>query len=180
MRFWKRKAYALDCKTVRRKIYFVNFIFQRILGINKNVPWSVHYTSLIIRPENIKIGKNVAISFAVSGGWYIQATNGIEIGDDVLIAPGVKIVSANHDEVTFKATREPPVVIGNHCWLGTNSVILPGVTLGNHVIVGAGSVVTKSFPGGVILGGVPAKIIRKIKNSEDIKNNFEFAQNDKE
>ena len=163
MRFWKRKCYKLDIMSLRRSIFFVNFIFQRIFGINKNVAWSVHYTSLILSPEKIKIGKNVAYSFAVSGGLYIQAKNGIEIGDDVLIAPGVKIVSTNHDEVTFNATEEPPIVIGDHCWLGSNSIILPGVTLGKHVIVGAGAVVTKSFPDGVILGGVPAKVIRKVK-----------------
>jgi acetyltransferase-like isoleucine patch superfamily enzyme len=163
MRFWKRKAYTLDIKVIRRRIFLANFIFQRILGINKNVPWSVHYTSLVMSPEKIKIGKNVAYCFAVSGGLYIQAKNGIEIGDDVLIAPGVKIVSTNHDEVTFNSTQEPPIVIGDRCWLGANSVVLPGVTLGKHVIVGAGAVVTKSFPDGVIIGGVPAKIIRKVK-----------------
>lgn len=56
-----------------------------------------------------------------------------------------------------------PVLIGEKCWIGMNSVILPGVILGPHTVVGAGSVVTKSFVDGYcIVAGNPAKIIRKI------------------
>ena len=55
------------------------------------------------------------------------------------------------------------VVIGDNCWIATGVTILSGVTLGPHTIVAAGSVITKSFPdGNQMLGGVPAKVIKKI------------------
>jgi acetyltransferase-like isoleucine patch superfamily enzyme len=54
-------------------------------------------------------------------------------------------------------------VIGDDCWLATGCIILPGVKLGNHVIVAAGAVVTRSFEeDNIILGGTPAKIVKRI------------------
>lgn len=52
-------------------------------------------------------------------------------------------------------------IIGENCFIGEKSIILPGVILGNNVIVAAGSVVTKSFDDNVLIGGNPAKIIKK-------------------
>jgi acetyltransferase-like isoleucine patch superfamily enzyme len=140
-------------------LFFINFIFQRIFRINGEIPWMVNFTSRV--SGNIKIGKNVWISFAVSGGCYVQGINGIEIGDNTIFAPGVKIISANHDPNDYnKWIKCSPIKIGKNCWIGANAVILPGVQLGDNVIVGAGSVVTKSFPNNCTIAGVPAKIIK--------------------
>jgi acetyltransferase-like isoleucine patch superfamily enzyme len=137
---------------------FVNFLFQKIFRINSNVSFMVHYTSTV--SGKIRIGKNVARYFANSNGCYIQGINGINIGDDTIFAPGVKIISANHNKNNFRNhDKEEPINIGDGCWLGTNAVILPGVNLGDKVIVGAGSVVTKSFKSNSVIGGVPAKKI---------------------
>jgi len=58
---------------------------------------------------------------------------------------------------------ENPIKIGKNCWIGANAVILPGVELAEHTIVAAGAVVTKSFlEGDCVIGGVPAKVIKKI------------------
>lgn len=62
------------------------------------------------------------------------------------------------------------IKIGNHCWIGMNSVILPGVTLGDYTIVGAGAVVTKSFVEGYcIINGVPSKKIRNLDRNYILK-----------
>lgn len=55
-----------------------------------------------------------------------------------------------------------PVTIGNDVWIGGDVTILPGVTIGNNVVVAAGAVVTKDVPDNCVVGGVPAKIIKKI------------------
>ena len=142
-------------------IRLVNFFFQKILRINAEVPFMVHFTSTV--SQTVYLGKGVAQYFANSGNCYIQGINKIYIGDDTIFAPGVKIISANHDKKDFHLHDKSvsPIRIGKNCWLGTNSVILPGVELGNNVIVAAGAVVTKSFPNDVTIAGVPAKIIGK-------------------
>ena len=61
-----------------------------------------------------------------------------------------------------------PVTIGNDVWIGGNVTILPGVKIGNNVVVAAGAVVTKDVPDNVVVGGVPARIIKEIDN--DVEN----------
>ena len=145
-------------------LFLVNFMFQRILGINRDCPWSVHYTSKVVAPKKLHVPPSSRLSFAVSGNCYIQALNGVEIGDDTIFAPGVRIISADHSELDFHDyVRDKPIRIGRRCWIGANAVVLPGVELGDRVIVGAGTVVTKSFPGGCVIAGVPASVIRQVR-----------------
>jgi len=98
-----------------------------------------------------------------SGGCYIQGGNGIEIGDGTIFAPGVRIISANHDPMNLDQWLPgKPIKIGKNCWIGANAVVLPGVKLGDSVIVGGGAVVTKSFPSNVIIAGNPAQVIKEL------------------
>jgi len=146
------------------RLLFVNWIFQRVFGINGDIPWSVHFTSRVTNPDKITLGKGVKKSFAVSSGCYIQGGNGIIIQEGTIFAPGVKIISANHgiEGDNRGWTPSVPIEIGKHCWIGANAIILPGVVLGDNVVVGAGAVVTHSFPGSTVLAGVPAKVVRVI------------------
>ena len=59
--------------------------------------------------------------------------------------------------------KKRPVVIGEGCFLGANSIILKGTTLGKNVVVGAGSVGSGTFPDNVIIAGNPARIIKNNK-----------------
>lgn len=157
-----RKFYEKGCfiKHIRKQ-RIINFFFQKIFRINSQCKFSVHFTSQVVFPEKLNFGKNVEKSLLLSGGCYFQAGNGIEIGDDTLIAPGVKIISANHN--VRSKDREwvagEPIKIGKNCWIAANAIILPGVEIGDNVVVGAGAVVTKSFSSDVIIAGNPAKIL---------------------
>ena len=85
--------------------------------------------------------------------------------ENVWIGPRVSIISKNHSISDYtKYTESSPVIIGKNSLLLAGSTILPGVELGEHTIVAAGSVVTKSFPEkDQIIGGIPAKVIKKIE-----------------
>ena len=88
------------------------------------------------------------------------------IGQNCLIGPKVGIFSATHP-LDLGLRREgveigSPITIGDDCWIGGHAVINPGVTLGDNVTVASGSVVTKSFGNHVLIGGVPAKILREL------------------
>lgn len=115
--------------------------------------------------EGLKVGNNSNIgSYA-----YIGCSGYIEIGNNVMISPRVSIYAENHNFATVDSpmkeqgvTREF-VKIEDDCWIASNSVILAGVTIGQGSIVSAGSVVTKDVPPWSIVGGVPAKIIKKRK-----------------
>jgi acetyltransferase-like isoleucine patch superfamily enzyme len=100
----------------------------------------------------------------MSMGCYLDARNGIVLGNNVYIGPRVSIISMNHDVNNYtQYIKEDPIIIGDNCWIGTNAIILPGVELGNHVVVGAGAVVTKSFKdNNLIIAGNPASVIKKL------------------
>lgn len=158
-------------KIIGLKNILMCFFFQRILRINSHVPWPVHPTSIVGNPNKIKKHRGRPY-VGFSPCCYIQTINGIEIGKNTRIGPGVKIISANHNIYNFNLhDEEKPIKIGGDCWIGANAVILPGVELGDHIIVAAGAVVSKSFKeGNCIVGGVPAKLIKKIGEYDENSN----------
>ncbi|EQC4395780.1 maltose O-acetyltransferase [Escherichia albertii] len=91
----------------------------------------------------------------------------IRIGDNCMLAPGVHIYTATHpvDPVARNSGVElgKPVTIGNNVWIGGRAVINPGVIIGDNVVVASGAVVTKNIPDNVIVGGNPARIIKKLQ-----------------
>ena len=89
---------------------------------------------------------------------------GITIEDDVLIGPGVYLISVNHqlDPHHRKELELKPVLIKKNAWIGAKATILPGVTVGENAVVVAGAVVTKDVPANTVVAGMPAKVIKKI------------------
>lgn len=109
--------------------------------------------------KNIFIGKNVFINC----GCHFQDWGGIYIGDDVLIGSYVVLATINHgiNPLERGDNLPSPIHIGNRVWIGSHSTVLPGVTVGDNSIIAAGAVVAKNVPPNTVVGGVPAKIIKK-------------------
>jgi acetyltransferase-like isoleucine patch superfamily enzyme len=97
----------------------------------------------------------------------VTASGGVKIGARSLVGYRTQILSVNHrlpagQAKIFDAGSQPkPVVIEDDVWIGANCMILPGVTIGHGSVVAAGSVVTKSIQPFTIVGGVPARVIRR-------------------
>lgn len=134
-----------------------------ILHQNQEARFPIGHHVRVACPENVEFDPDDLNNFH-SIGIYIQAIGKVTIGKGTYIGPNVGIITANHDLQDLDKHMEPkPVVLGEKCWIGMNSVVLPGVVLGPRTIVGAGSVVTKSFEEGrCVIAGNPARKIRDI------------------
>lgn len=129
---------------------------------------------------SIQIGNNVFIG----GNTIIDAVSLITIKDDVLISYGCQISDSDNHSVYYEkrkndlrawrdggehdwtTTKTSPVYIDKGVWIGAKAMILKGVYIGEGAVVGAGSVVTKDIAPYTIVGGNPAKAIRKVSSSE--------------
>ena len=140
--------------------------------------------------NNIEIGDNTKIAAGVLlfGSLQHQMKVGINcyfglntivegynaqiiVGSYVSFAQNVNVMSGSGPNGSESMQRIFPIVkgevkIGNHTWIGANAVIMPGVELGNYCVVAANSFVNKSFEDYSIIGGTPAKLIRKLTNDE--------------
>ena len=113
---------------------------------------------------NIFLGEDCFINFNCT----ILDEAKVIIGNNAFLGPNVSIYTPCHPLEPEKRNKfiewAEPVTIGNNVWIGGNVTILPGVTIGDNVVIGAGSVVTKSFSSNVVIGGNPAKIIKKVQD----------------
>lgn len=114
--------------------------------------------------KGLKMGNNSAIGdFA-----HFGAPGGIEIGNDVIMGSYISFHSENHNfNDTSKLIREQGVsskgiVLGNNIWVGVKVTFLDGCRIGDNSVVAAGAVVSGEFPNDVVIGGVPAKILKQI------------------
>ncbi|WP_145523148.1 sugar O-acetyltransferase [Virgibacillus sp. SK37] len=111
---------------------------------------------------NTYVGENFYANFDCT----ILDVSEVRIGDNCMLGPSVQIYTATHPlhptERNSGIEYAKPITIGNNVWIGGSAVICPGVTIGNNVVVAAGAVVTKNVPDSVVVGGNPAKVIKKI------------------
>lgn len=111
--------------------------------------------------KHINIGKRVFINHACT----FLDLGGITIEDDVQIGPKVNLITENHplDTANRKTLNLKSILIKRNAWIGAAATILPGVTVGENSVVAAGAVVNKDVPDNTIVGGIPAKIIKRIE-----------------
>ncbi len=140
---------------------------------------------LIFHPENIEIGDNVYVGHNTmlkgyhknkmeigDGVWigqqcFLHSAGGIKIGRNVGIGPAVKIITSHHEAgdkkkpILHTPIAFEPVIIEDGADIGTGSVILPGVIVGEGAQVGAGAVVCADVEPYTVVGGVPAKLLKR-------------------
>ena len=149
---------------VRRKA--LSKYFKKV-GTNLRI-----FPNLRVRnPQLLSLGDNVSLG----NDCFIQAAGEVDISDNVVLGPGVKIWSANHVygkgmPVTSHEYEFKRVEIKRNVWLAANAFIMPGCELGEGTIVSAGSVVgAKKYPPHCVIAGNPARIIKKLETNPDIE-----------
>ena len=122
--------------------------------VNIFTPFYVNYG------KNTRFGTNIFINFDCT----FLDLGGIEIEDNVMLAPGVKLLSEGHPiEPEKRASLSTgKILIKKNAWIGANATILAGVTIGENSVVAAGAVVHKNVPDNVVVGGIPAKILKEL------------------
>ncbi len=114
------------------------------------------------KDSKIIIGNNLATNNNI----FIVSSGMITIGDDCLIGQNVTIMDFEAHGIPANQRRKVGEIgfieIKNNVWVGNNVTILKNSIIGNNVIVATGAVVSGNFPDNVIIGGVPAKIIKNL------------------
>ena len=156
------------CKAAFYKIFIAPFIKISFGKCGKNVRVSrgCRFSGI----ENIHLGNNV---FLGPGTLVLTTRAKVIINDDVMFGPGVTIITGDHRTdikgIPMAAVgnedklpeHDQDVVISNDVWVGANVTILKGVHIHTGSIIAAGAVVTKDVEPFSIVGGVPAKLIKK-------------------
>lgn len=170
---------------ILNRVYTI--LFYKIRLIYFKISWRKtnknNFTSVntIFPKEIVTIGKYSYGTLNILNSEKINS--GLIIGNYCSIALDVKfILGGNHfinriftypivpmllDNGNPGSYSKGKIIIGNDCWIGNGAIILSGVNIGNGSVIAAGAIVTKSFPPYSIIGGNPAKLIRK-RFSEEI------------
>ena len=102
-------------------------------------------------------------------GLHCTVIGPVTIGNHVNLAQGITVSALNHNfedtrlRIDEQGVNTSEIIIDDDVWIGANAVITAGVHIGRHSVVAAGAVVTKDVPEYSVVGGVPAKVIRTIR-----------------
>lgn len=152
--------------------YLFNHVVNRIplAGARMRAYAAIGVSFEDVSNTNISLGLEVwsgrklemAARSTVGQRCFLDARGGIRIGRDASISREVAVWTATHivDDPDFDAALAP-VEIGPRAWIGTRATLLPGVSVGEGAVVGAGALVTSDVEPYTVVGGVPAKAMRK-------------------
>ena len=164
MRYYSRQAQkiTMEINTKYHEPEELAELFSQLIGKPVGEKFGLFPPFYTDFGKNITIGKNVFIN----SDCKFQDQGGITIDDGALIGHGVVLATLNHDMDPAKRQQlhPAPIHIGKCVWIGANATVTGGVTIGDNSIVAAGAVVTKDVPANVVVGGVPAKFIKKIES----------------
>ena len=118
--------------------------------------------------SKVYVHKNATLSLGsgfVNNDSIIRCSLKVDIGNDVAISERVSILDSDYHQIIGAGEdMAKPIKIGNHVWVGINATILKGVSIGDNAIIAAGAVVNKDVPANCLVGGVPARVLRRDVN----------------
>jgi acetyltransferase-like isoleucine patch superfamily enzyme len=138
--------------------------YRKVLG------WTIGPGTSILMGQHVEMagirssGKQVIIGkdSVINQGCLLYTTGGLIIGEHVRISSGMWLVTGSHDinDPQFPVLYKP-IIIQDYVWIGMRATILAGVTIGEGSVVMAGAVVTQDVSSYMVVGGVPARVIRE-------------------
>lgn len=143
--------------------YKVFFLFTLRKLLLKLIGVKIGKKSQIAAVKFFSIGKlSVGENTSINNGCYLDNRRGIYIGNNVIIAHDSKLYTLGHEinDASFK-TKGAPITIEDYVIVFSNALIMPGVTIKKGAVVLPGSVVTKDVEEMTIVGGNPAKEVKK-------------------
>lgn len=127
---------------------------------------------MLIPPFQCEFGKNIHIGRQtfINMGVIMLDGAAITLGDNVMVGPNCQFYTPSHP-LDYRRRRAwetfcKPIVVENDVWIGGSTVICQGVTIGARSVIAANSVITRDVPPDSLMGGAPARIIRKIHENE--------------
>jgi acetyltransferase-like isoleucine patch superfamily enzyme len=112
------------------------------------------------------VGLEIGDDTGINAQSYMGCQGGVKIGSNVIMGPGVRIFSENHNfqnidrPIRVQGVTRKEVVIEDDCWIGAGATLLAGVHVGRGSVIAAGSVVTKDVLPNTVVAGVPASVIK--------------------
>jgi maltose O-acetyltransferase len=177
-------------KIARYIASFIYYGFARYLPVSTS-PFSFGLTrplrGLLCRWMVKKCGSNVNVERGAEFGYnleigdnsglgvnaFVNNTGSITIGRNVMMGPDVVILTRDHGHdandtpMIEQGYVNAPVIIEDDVWIGMRAIVLSGVRIGRSAIVAAGAVVTKDVPPFTIVGGNPARVLKRRDNPGD-------------
>lgn len=133
-------------------------LLVRLFGGDIDWNVSINPSATIDYPWNLKMKNRSSLGEKC----WVYAMAPIVIGEFSCIGKDVYLLTGSHDieKATFDLVTRP-ITIGNGCWIATDSTVLPGIDIGDYSVVAAGSVVCRPVEPNSVVGGNPAKFIKR-------------------
>lgn len=133
-------------------------LLVRLFGADVDWNVSLDPTANIDYPWNLTMKNRSSLGEKC----WVYAMARIAIGELSCIGKDVYLLTGSHDiDIPTFDLITRPITIGSGCWIATSSIVLPGITIGDYSVVAAGSVVCKQVENNTVVGGNPAKFIKK-------------------
>lgn len=153
------------------KFVVVDCFASKKLKFGNNVKIGAYSTiSTTSHLSKYGIGLIVGNNSAIGEYSYFGCSGGVDIGNDVIMGQYISFHSENHNFsdktrlIREQGVTQKGIRIGNNIWVGSKVTFLDGCEIGDNSVVAAGAVVTEKFPPNVIIGGVPAKVLKHIND----------------